>query len=156
MAELKPIGRVFSPVRGAVDDVWGGVTSRVELDAALFSSDSLLGLSEFSHVEIIFLFDRVAESEITTGARHPRGNEDWPLVGIFAQRARSRPNRLGVTVCRLVSVAGLSIVVEGLDAIDGTPVLDIKPYMQEFGPRCDVHQPGWSIKLMAGYWGTEK
>ena len=154
MAEIVPIGRVFSPIRSAVDDVWGGVTSRIELDAARFTSECLLGLSDFSHVEIVFLFDGVEESEVTTGARHPRGNQDWPLVGIFAQRARSRPNRLGITGCRLVSVDGLSLTVEGLDAIDGTPVLDIKPYMLEFGPRGEVHQPGWANELMAGYWGT--
>jgi len=57
----------------------------------------------------------------------------------------------------LVSVESLTLTVEGLDAIDGTPVLDIKPYMLEFGPRGDVHQPVWATELMAGYWGrTEK
>ena len=152
MPELNPIGHVANPVREAVDDVWGGVISRIDLDDSRFTPDCLTGLDEFSHLEIVFLFHRVEEGEIATGARHPRGRKDWPLTGIFAQRAKSRPNRLGVTTCRLVSVQGLSITVEGLDAIDGTPVLDIKPYMKEFGPRGSVRQPTWSTELMSGYW----
>ncbi len=79
--------------------------------------------------------------KIETGARHPRGNRDWPLVGIFAQRGKNRPNRLGVSRCRVVTVEGLDVHVEGLDAVDGTPVPDLKPYMEEFGPRGEVHQP---------------
>ena len=86
------------------------------------------------------------------GARRPRGNPDWPLVGIFAQRGKNRPNRLGVTVCRIVSVEGLTLEVEGLDAIDGTPVLDIKPVMSGFQPRGDLREPDWARQIMAGYW----
>ena len=152
MLQLAPIGRVVSPIRDAVDDVWGGVTSRIELDESRFTPDCLLGLDQFSHVEIVFVFDRVEESEVSTAARHPRGRQDWPLAGIFAQRAKNRPNRLGVTTCRLVSVDGLSIMVEGLDAIDGTPVLDIKPYMREFAPKGEIRQPAWATELMSGYW----
>jgi tRNA (Thr-GGU) A37 N-methylase len=63
-----------------------------------------------------------------------------------------RPNRIGITVCRLLEVAGVTLTVEALDAIDGTPVLDVKPYMAEFGPRGEVHQPGWSHELMTTYW----
>jgi tRNA (Thr-GGU) A37 N-methylase len=85
-------------------------------------------------------------------SRHPRGNPDWPEVGILAQRAKDRPNRIGLCTCELVAVDGASIVVRGLDAIDGTPVLDVKPYMEEFGPRGAVHQPEWSRELMREYW----
>jgi tRNA (Thr-GGU) A37 N-methylase len=85
-------------------------------------------------------------------SRHPRGNKEWPEVGIFAQRAKDRPNRLGVTVCRILKVEDASLYLEGLDAIDGTPVVDIKPWMSEFGPRGEVHQPQWSSELMADYW----
>ena len=141
-----------SPIQEPVDDVFGGVTSRIELDAARFSPESLAGLEEFSHVEIVFVFDRVADSEIHLGARHPRGRTDWPRIGIFAQRGKNRPNRIGVTVCRLIAVHGLAIEVEGLDAIDGTPVLDIKPYLREFAPRGEVRQPAWSTELMSQYW----
>jgi tRNA (adenine37-N6)-methyltransferase len=150
--EMRPIGVVRSPVREAVDDVWGGVVSRIELDASRFATDCLAGLAEFSHVEIVFVFDQVAEADIHTGARRPRGRTDWPLIGIFAQRAKSRPNRIGVTICRLLGVEGLSISVEGLDAIDGTPVLDIKPHMREFEPQGTVRQPAWATALMSDYW----
>ena len=149
---MSPIGVVHSAIQEPVDDVWGGVTARIELDAVRFSKESLAGLDEFSHVEIVFVFDRVPDSEIYLGARHPRGRADWPKVGIFAQRGKNRPNRIGVTICRLVAVRGLSIEVEGLDAIDGTPVLDIKPYMRQFAPRGEVHQPAWATELMARYW----
>ncbi len=111
-----------------------------------------MGLDEFSHAEIVFLFDRLDEDRVEVGARHPRGNSDWPSVGIFAQRASSRPNRLGLTTCEIVGVEGLDLTVRGLDAIDGTPVLDIKPFVVEFQPRTPVRQPPWVSELMAGYW----
>lgn len=149
---MVPIGWVRSPVQKPIDDVWGGVISSIELDASRFTSNCLAGLDQFSHVEVLFLFDQVEDSEISFGARHPRGRADWPLVGIFAQRGKGRPNRLGSTVCRIVAVEDLSIEVEGLDAIDGTPVFDIKPYMREFGPKGQVDQPAWVTELMSGYW----
>jgi len=134
------------------DDEWGASRARIVLDAARFGPDALAGLADFSHAEIVFLFDRVSADRIEYGARHPRGREDWPLAGIFAQRGKNRPNRLGVTVCRIIGVEGLALEVEGLDAIDGTPVIDIKPVMREFLPRGDLHQPEWAGELMAGYW----
>jgi tRNA-Thr(GGU) m(6)t(6)A37 methyltransferase TsaA len=149
---LVPIGVVRNDVAGAKDDVWDNVVSRIELDAAQFPSDSVAGLEEFSHVEVIFRFHLVAEGEMVFGARHPRGLQKWPKVGILAQRGRSRPNRIGATVCRLLGVDGLAVTVEGLDAVNGTPVLDIKPYLQEFGPRGSVRQPAWASELMSGYW----
>lgn len=91
---------------------------------------------------------------MTIGATSSAPFDDWPLVGIFAQRAKGRPNRLGVTTCELLSVDGLSLQVRGLDAIDGTPVLDIKPYVLEFAPRTPVRQPAWISELMRGYWDT--
>jgi tRNA (adenine37-N6)-methyltransferase len=86
-------------------------------------------------LEVVFLFHLVRESEIATGSGHPRNRLDWPKVGIFAQRGKNRPNRIGVTICRLLSVENLSLELAGLDAIFGAPVLDIKPYMQEFAAR---------------------
>ena len=155
---IEPIGEVKSAIVEALDDVWGGSMCRLELDKSRFSADCLAGLEEFSHVEVLFVFDRVQESEIYTGSRHPRGRSDWPKVGIFAQRAKNRPNRIGVTICRLisVSVADLSMVVEGLDAINGTPIIDLKPFMREFAVRDAVRQPAWASELMAKYWSKEK
>jgi tRNA (Thr-GGU) A37 N-methylase len=96
--------------------------------------------------------NQVEESAIQMGARHPRNNPDWPKVGIFAQRGKNRPNRLGLTVCRLNSVEGLVISVTGLDAVEGTPVLDIKPFVKEFAPRGEIRQPVWMTDLMKNYW----
>ena len=133
------------------DDFWGGATARIDLDER-FGADALQGLDTYSHAEILFIFDRVEPSSIVIGARHPRNNSDWPLTGIFAQRGKNRPNRIGSTVCRIVRVDGRTVFVSELDAIDGTPVIDIKPVMQEFLPREAVRQPAWSRELMAQYW----
>ena len=149
---LHPIGTVRSERRDPIDDDWDLIAARIELDAAQFGPEALFGLDAFSHAEIIFLFDRVTDAKIERGARHPRGNKDWPLIGIFAQRGKNRPNRLGHTVCRIRKVKGLTLDLEGLDAIEGTPVLDIKPVMSGFLPRGEVREPDWSQELMRGYW----
>jgi len=99
----------------------------------------------------VFQFHLVSEADIEVGARRPRGNPDWPAVGMFAQRAKMRPNRLGVSACELVRVDGLDLHVRGLDAIDGSPVLDVKPFMREFEPT-GTHQPAWASDLMRGYY----
>src|SRR5437763_9069087 len=152
--DVTPVGVVRNEVKQAADDIWGAVVSRIELDPSRFTSESLAGLDQFSHVEIIFHMHGVPQTNVQFKARHPRERTDYPLVGIFAQRGRVRPNRLGATICRLVAVHDLAIEVEALDAIDGTPVVDIKPYMAEFGPRGDVRQPDWSADLMATYWSS--
>jgi len=149
---MRPVGRVSGGRAEPIDDDWGGSRAFIDLDPTWFDETALCGLDAFSHVEIVFVFDRVGEDEIVSGARHPRGRTDWPKIGIFAQRGRSRPNRIGLTVCRVVSVSGLRLEVEGLDAIDGTPVLDIKPFMSGFGPRGEVREPAWAHEIMAAYW----
>jgi tRNA (Thr-GGU) A37 N-methylase len=149
---IEAVGHVQGGRADPVDDDWGASRSTIALDPARFGPEALAGLDGFSHVEIIFVFDKVPPDRIETGARHPRGRADWPLTGIFAQRGKNRPNRLGVTVCRVVAVEGTLLHVEGLDAIDGTPVVDIKPVMREFLPRGELRQPAWVAELMARYW----
>lgn len=151
MFELDPIGTVRAARTTPEDDNWGGTTAVIEL-AERFAPDALAGLDAFSHVEVIYVFDRVAPERIVTAARHPRNNPAWPAVGIFAQRGKNRPNRLGVTVARIVSLVGRSLEVAELDAIDGTPVVDLKPVMRELLPRGEVRQPAWATELMANYW----
>ena len=148
---LKPIGVVRSPIKELADDCWGGVLAEIELDPQLFGPECTLGLDQYSHVEVLFLLDKISQDEIEKGARHPRGRTDWPKTGIFAQRSKGRPNRIGVTVCKLESVDGLHIRVRELDAVDGTPVLDVKPYLKGFAPRGEVLEPAWAAELMAGY-----
>lgn len=148
---VQPVAVVVGGRAEILDDNWGDVTSIIRLDDA-FTPDSFAGLEDFSHVEVVFCFDRVPKDKVETGARHPRGRADWPLVGIFAQRGKNRPNRLGVSRAEILRVDGRDLHVRGLDAIDGTPVLDIKPVMREFEPRGAVRQPGWATELMQDYY----
>jgi tRNA (adenine37-N6)-methyltransferase len=147
-----PIGVVRSARTGADDDGWDAIETSIELDPASVEPSAVAGLDTFSHIEVVYLFHLVDPDAVCRGARHPRGRADWPLTGILAQRAKDRPNRLGVTICRLDGVDGGRLRVTGLDAIDGTPVLDVKPYMDEFGARGAVVEPDWARQLMAGYW----
>lgn len=149
---VEPTGIVTSSRQEVRDDAWDAEQASITPDAAAFTAEALAGLDSFSHVGVVFLFDRVEPERIERGARRPRGNADWPLVGIFAQRGKNRPNRIGITTCRVLSVEGLILTVGLLDAVDGTPVLDLKPTMVEFGPRGEVWQPEWSRELMRGYW----
>lgn len=149
---MTPIGRVEGGRAVPDDDDWGDSRARIVLDPARFDDEALLGLDTFSHAEVIFVFDKVGDDQIVTGARHPRGNTDWPNIGIFAQRGKNRPNRIGVTVCEIVSVTGRVLEVRGLDAIDGTPVLDIKPVMSGFAPRGQIREPDWAKAIMEQYW----
>jgi tRNA-Thr(GGU) m(6)t(6)A37 methyltransferase TsaA len=147
---VRAIGVVRSSRLRPIDDDWGDVAATITL-LPPFDSRALVGLDAFSHVEVIYVFHQVDPAFVHTGSRRPRGNPDWPEVGIFAQRAKDRPNRLGLCTCELVEVRDDTLEVRGLDAIDGTPVLDIKPYMTEFAPHPPVRQPPWSHELMAGY-----
>ena len=150
---IEPVAYVSAPRQNIEDDFWGGQESGIVLSER-FCNESLLGLEDFSHVEVIFLFHQVSPTAVVTGARHPRNNESWPQVGIFAQRGKNRPNRIGSTICKVLRVEGTTLYVAELDAIDGTPVLDIKPVMAEFLPREHVKQPSWSHELMQSYWAS--
>ncbi|GAA2208398.1 SAM-dependent methyltransferase [Nonomuraea monospora] len=149
---LQPVGHVVGGRAEAVDDDWDAEQAVIRIDGTRLGPDTLAGLDDFSHLEVVFQFHLVDPSKITTSARHPRDNPDWPKVGIFAQRGKNRPNLLGVSRCRLVAVEGLNIHVRGLDAIDGSPVLDVKPYMAEFGPQGETAQPEWATELMRAYY----
>jgi len=148
---MEAIGRVEAARTRVEDDFWGGGESCIAL-ADRYEPEALDGIEEFSHAEVLFLFDQVDPSKIVTGARHPRNNPNWPAVGIFAQRGKNRPNRIGSTICRILRREGRRLFVAELDAIDGTPVLDIKPVLSEFLPREAVRQPSWSRELMSQYW----
>jgi tRNA-Thr(GGU) m(6)t(6)A37 methyltransferase TsaA len=149
--QLTPIAIAHNSRIEVEDDNWGEVVSILELDPSM-PEEALHGLEDFSHAEIIYYFHLVSESKIETGARHPRNNTDWPKVGILSQRGKNRPNQLGATLVKILRREGRQLEVQGLDAIDGTPILDIKPVMREFLPREEVHQPEWATELMKQYW----
>jgi tRNA-Thr(GGU) m(6)t(6)A37 methyltransferase TsaA len=152
---LSPIAIVRNDQQVIEDDNWGKSISVIELLDPL-TEDALVGIEEFSHAEIIFFFDRVSEDNIEIGARHPRDNPNWPRVGILAQRGKNRPNRLGASIVRILAHSGRTLTVEGLDALGGTPVIDIKPVMREFLPCSDIRQPAWVSELMINYWQDEE
>lgn len=149
MEPISPVGVVRGGRREIHEDGWGTVVSRIELDPDVFDDSATSGLDDYSHIEVIFAFHLATRT--CTATQYPRGNPGWPRSGILAQRAPNRPNHLGVTVCRLTAVDGLTLTVQGLDAIDGSPVLDVKPYLPEFAPRGEVRVPAWSRELMRDY-----
>ena len=149
---LKAIGFVRGGRAEVVDDDWDGVRTQIVLDPEHFTAEALTCLKRFSHVEVLFRFHKENPAKIITGSRHPRNREDWPKVGIFAQRGAMRPNLLSMTICRVLGVEGDKLRVQGLDAIDSTPVLDIKPVLTGFAPRGTVREPDWAVEIMAKDW----
>ncbi|GAB4051859.1 SAM-dependent methyltransferase [Catellatospora paridis] len=150
MIDMTPVGIVHN---GRLDpqnsDHWGGEESTIVVDVR-FGDAGLTGLADFSHVEVLFFFDRLAERDDYGKPLHPRGRTDLPAVGVFSERGPRRPNRIGTTIAEIISVNGRELRVRGLDAIDGTPVLDIKPVMRQFVPS-DVRQPAWVDQMMSEY-----
>jgi tRNA-Thr(GGU) m(6)t(6)A37 methyltransferase TsaA len=150
---LEPIAYVRGGRATPEDDFWGNETALLVL-ADGYDDACLAGLEEFSHAEVIFHFHQVDPAKVVLDARRPRNNPAWPRIGIFAQRGKNRPNRLGSTMVRIIGREERALRVAELDAIDGTPVLDIKPVLREFLPRGAVHQPAWVAELMRDYWKT--
>lgn len=150
--EMRPIGFVRGGREHATKDGWGDNRSRLELDPDRFTTDALCGLEDVSHIEVVFYFHIDADEPTETGARHPRGRLDWPRVGIFAQHGRMRPNRIGASICRVLGLDGTAVDVEGLDAVDGTPLLDIKPVWSGYLPRGELREPAWAREIMTRYW----
>ncbi|MCA8979793.1 MAG: SAM-dependent methyltransferase [Planctomycetes bacterium] len=150
-----PVAYVESTRKEPLDDDWSRETSSIVLTDD-YDESALQGIEDYSHVEVTFCFHRVDPAEVVRGARHPRGNPGFPLTGIFAQRAKNRPNRIGHTTCRLVKREGRRLHVVDLDCIDGTPVLDLKPAVRAFQPREEVSQPRWVDELTRDYWATSR
>lgn len=151
MIRLRPIATVGCERLVHENDHWGKVISTVTL-APDIPEESLDGIETFSHVEIVFYMNQIKPEAVIWGAKHPRDNSAWPKVGIFAHRARNRPNRIGLSVARLIKREGRVLTVQGLDALDGTPVLDIKPVFREFLPREEIRQPAWVEEMAKEYY----
>jgi tRNA-Thr(GGU) m(6)t(6)A37 methyltransferase TsaA len=143
------IGTIYNAVKEPTDAGWGDVLSDIVLDETL--TDGLDGIDAFSHVLVLYWMHRAAEAEPVRMRRRPQGRADMPEVGIFAQRARHRPNPIGVTAVELLSRDKNRLVVRGLDAINGTPVVDVKPYAPQFDRVASPRVPEWLDRLMAGY-----
>ncbi|GLY19997.1 tRNA (N6-threonylcarbamoyladenosine(37)-N6)-methyltransferase TrmO [Kineosporia sp. NBRC 101677] len=154
--EVIPIARVIGGRSEPTDDYWGGTTSIIRIDAERFPIEATAGLDCFSHLEVIFRFHLTDPTDLNLGARRPRDNPDWPPVGIFGHRNMRRINWIGVSRCRLLKVDGLDLHVEELDAVDGSPVLDIKPWFAEMGPRGEQHQAAWTTTMLQKYFARRK
>lgn len=147
--KLEPVGVVHSHVMEGVDEGWGEIVSEIHVDAGL--AEGLRGLDTFSHAIIVFYMHQHEFDAAHDLVRRPRGRADMPELGCFAQRAKHRPNPIGITPVRVLGVAGNVLRVQGLDAIDGTPVLDIKPYFPAFDQVDGSTVPPWVDQLMQGY-----
>ena len=147
---LQPVATTQNSRKEAIDDNWGEVITEIILEPHI-PEEALDGIESFSHLEILFYFDKVDDSKIVYSGR-PRGNPDYPKMGIFCQRKKDRPNKIGLCIATLQAHNGRSIIVKGLDAIDGTPILDIKPVFKEFLPVKEILQPEWVADLMKNYW----
>ncbi len=146
---LEPIAFVRNNRKEPVDDNWKNVLSEIELIDEI-PEECFAGIEEFSHLEIIYYFHK--SDKTLLGSEHPRENPDLPKVGVFAQRKKDRPNHLGSTIVNLINREGRILIVSHLDAIDVTPVLDIKPIFRGFLPQGEIRQPEWVGKLMREYW----
>ncbi|GAB4475625.1 MAG: SAM-dependent methyltransferase [Thermoflexibacter sp.] len=148
--EVKPIGIVANDRREAIDDNWDSVISTIIINDDI-PFTSLTGIQDFSHLEIIYIFNKAINTPFEW-ATYPRGNKNYPLTGIFAQRKKERPNYLGLCTVELIEVKGNHLKVKYLDAINGSPVLDIKPVFKEFEPEIPIKQADWASDLMKNYW----
>jgi tRNA (Thr-GGU) A37 N-methylase len=134
----------------AIDDNWDDVVSTVEL-AQDVPDEALHGLTDFSHVEVVFFADWAEDVPPGPWHRRPRGNQEWPDIGVLAQRNKDRPNRILLTTVAIDSIGARSFTARGLDGIDGTPVLDIKPVFRWSVPRGDLRVAAWSEALGENY-----
>ena len=142
---MKSIGEIRSDVKEPSKPGWEkGLISEIVLDSSLVEFTE--GLEEFSHIIVIFWMHKISPQRDVPSRIHPRGRQDLPLVGLFATRAPMRPNPIGISVVKLVESQGNVLKVEGLDALDGTPVIDIKSYLPNNQVK-DARFPGWVYRL---------
>jgi tRNA-Thr(GGU) m(6)t(6)A37 methyltransferase TsaA len=140
-----PIGQVVNGIEYPNDVKWETITSKVVIAPQLV--EALDGIEGFSHVLIIFYLHKVDEDRRSLLKVHPENKEELPLVGVFATRSPIRPNPIGVTVAKLLERQENVLKVLGLDAYDGTPVLDIKPYLRRGDLIEEATMPDWLLRL---------
>lgn len=144
---MEPIGQVVNDVKTPVDHDWAKVESKIVLREDL--APALAGLDDFSHALVVFWMHQAGP--VKSLKRRPRNRPDMPELGIFSQRAKHRPNPIGITAVAIIRIEKNELVVRGLDAINDTPVLDVKPYFPTYDIRAGVKVPEWVDRLMAGY-----
>ena len=138
---LKPIGIVRNGVREPRMEGWDGLLSDIIIRKNL--TDALDGIEGYSHVIVLFHLHKVPDEQRGHTQCHPRGDPRYPLQGVFATRTQNRPNPVGISVVKLVKRRRNVLRVRGLDAINATPVLDIKPYIPNYDVPPDARVPDW-------------
>jgi len=107
-------------------------------------SAGLLGLEGFSHIQVLFWFHENDQSQKRAVLQvHPRRDNSNPLCGVFATHSPVRPNLIGLTLCRMISIEGNTITIEDIDALDNTPVIDIKCFIPHSVAESQVRVPDW-------------
>lgn len=144
--QIDPIGYVSSDEGDVGRLDWSTVRSEIMLDevAHVGLSEALLGLRDYSHVIVVGWLDRIPGQLRGRRTAFPSGDERLPLQGALALRGGARPNPIAVTVCRLLAIEGATLSVEGLDLVDGTPVLDVKPYIAFYDALPEATLPDWA------------
>ncbi len=142
---LHAIGIVSSPITTIEVTEWDDVVSEIRLDDALVPG--LSGLEQYSHIIVVFYLHRMHFNPMTDLVRHPRDRADWPLTGVFATRTQYRPNSIGISTVQLLGIAHNVLSVKGLDALDGTTVLDIKPYKPDLELAKSAVVPQWTLDI---------
>ncbi|MFJ4609575.1 SAM-dependent methyltransferase [Streptomyces griseus] len=151
--QITPIATVVGGHTEVLDDYQGGVESIIRLRDDL-PLETLQGIEEFSHLTVTWHFSRSGPEAVQLHARSPRGDDRWPATGTFVHRNHRRPNQLGISYPRLLSVDGRDLLVTDLDAVDGTPVVDIAPWFTAMGPRGPVSEPAWPGEMLRTYWAA--
>jgi tRNA-Thr(GGU) m(6)t(6)A37 methyltransferase TsaA len=146
-AVIRPIGVVRNAVREPRMDGWESLRSDIIIREDL--APALDGIEGYSHLIVVFALHRVPEAERRLRV-HPRGDPRNPEQGVLATRSQLRPSGIGVSVVRLLRRRLTVLRVQGLDAIDGTPVLDIKPYLPPYDAVADARVPDWVQNPPAG------
>ena len=143
---LKSIGTVRNALKEppGAGYSWGNVVSEIILESNL--TEALDNLDEFSHIIVLWWMHKAGDTTQLPSKIHPRGKKELPLVGRFATRSPHRLNPIGKATVKLLERKGNILKVQGLDAIDGTPVIDIKPYLPGYDSVPDAKTPSWVVK----------
>jgi tRNA (adenine37-N6)-methyltransferase len=145
---MNQIAEVKNEVKDRMDANWGNIISEIELNEEY--NGALKGLEDFSHAILVTYLHQAKFDKEKHILRRPRNLDSMPLVGILSQRAKNRPNPIGITSVEIIERKDNILIVKGLDAIDGTPVLDIKPYYEQYDNK-ESSMPEWVNRLMNGY-----
>ena len=139
---IKPLGYARNSIKKPTLPGWKDIISEIVVDKKY--AKGLDGIEDYSHIIVVYWMDKEKECHLK---HYPQGRKDVPYVGIFACRCPQRPNPIGISTTEIISIKDNTIKVKGLDVIDNTPILDIKPYTQQYDSALNAKVPEWVNKL---------